>query len=179
MKKLFLCLALTAVCGFVTAAETMDPAAAEPGKRPAGWKAYITGAKETQAESGTVEVREIDGKKVLCLEDKSAGHEYGIVRTVPCKGGEYFRITAKYRPADGATKFQGAELTAHFIPAQKFRAGTVRPDKSGTAVLDTVKAPEGTRALQIYFYILRPAKLAVLIDSIEIESSDTPFPAAK
>ena len=168
--------ALLAFCGLVSAAEVMDPASAEVGKLPAGWRAYITGPKETRAASGAVEVREIDGGKVLLIEDKSDKHEYGVCRTVPCREGDYFRITAVYRPAADGTEVSGTELTAHFVPAQKFRAGAIHPTGRGVAVLDTVRAPQGTRALQIYFYSQYRTKTAFLIESLRIETSRAPFP---
>ena len=176
MKACLRFLPLFVLAGTLSAAEVLDPAApAAPGKLPGGWNAYITGPKETRAASGAVAVKTVDGKKALLIEDKSDRHEYGIGKVVPCKPGEYFRITASYRPANGAA-IDGVELTAYFVPEQKFRAGAVRPDSRGVAVLDTVKAPAGTRAMRIYLYTLRPAKTALLLDSLKIESSAQPFP---
>ncbi len=172
---LWLGLLLGAVAAIGSEGLNLDNTA--PGALPTGWKAYITGSDDAR-RAASVKVVEVDGRKAVKIDDPSDQGEAGLARLLDCPPGTCLRIRASYRAADPGGELKGLELSAHFVPPAKFRAGTVLPNASGEVLLDTVPAPEGTRQIQITFYSSRPNRTAVLLDDLTIESSDKPFPPA-
>lgn len=151
-------------------------AATRPGTLPEGFQAYITGTPEGK-QAGSVGVAEVDGQKGVRISDRSPQAEFGLVTVLPCPPGTYYRITVKYRSVN-RTPIQGVELTGHFNPAAKMRAGTVLLNESGCAVLNTVAAPAGTRELRVYVYSFRAPQNDLLIESFQVERATKPFDAA-
>ena len=148
---------------------------------PAGWRKYETG------KAGTITPEKLPGgKTAVRFAVTDPAQSLGLTRQFPAQGGKYYRATLDCSVPPGGSR-KGAYLQIRFYPysvkgfgnsayLRQLPLADYDPDSIPTDV--TLKAPEGTTHAAC-FIITAGGAPQLLLNSFELQQSDTPFAPRK